>query len=102
MDCSNFNNCVSQKMAQLSYPEDKKSLYAERIYDLETANRRCYEGFGFPSDMSTIFKWIVLILVVYLGIMLLMKLFKPVEEVVLDIESATVPIFTEKGFIKSE
>jgi hypothetical protein len=74
-------NCISDKRQTLSHPVDTKSLYANRVYDNQTANRRCYnynpvdiiEGFGLGNmDMKAILKWGILFLIVCAILMMVM------------------------------
>ena len=54
MNCDSYDGCVKQGKNVLRYPVDTKSLYSQRIYDNQTANKKCYqrhpieiiEGFG--------------------------------------------------------
>ena len=48
--CTNYDACIAGKRNNLRYPTDSQSLYANRIYDNQTANRRCYEG-GNPIEI---------------------------------------------------
>lgn len=75
MSCSNYDSCIQRERHNLRHPVDKKSLYANRVYDNQTANRRCYEGspiniegFGCPSreTINTLIRWAVIALVVYI------------------------------------
>lgn len=70
---NSFNNCRHEEKKRLAHPADPQSLYANKIIDNQTANRRCYEknpnvniveGFGF-SSIWTILVWIVVIVVVF-------------------------------------
>lgn len=81
MNCGGYDNCISDKRQTLSHPVDTKSLYANRIYDNQTANRRCYnynpidiiEGFGLGNlDMKTLLKWGILFLIVCAILMMVM------------------------------
>ena len=101
MTCTDFNNCKKEMLDRLEQPTDENSLYADRIYDNETATRRCYEtknpvarvleGFGLTggskSCMETISKWLSIFLVVCLIIWCLSAIFSPNEEIHLGVES---------------
>lgn len=43
MSCNNYQNCINKKRDELRYPVDSKSLYAQRLYDNQTANKHCYK-----------------------------------------------------------
>lgn len=66
--CDSFDQCVRDKQEQMAYPIDAESLYAQRLYDSQTANQKCYErypinieGFGYGSRKDWL--WIILLLV---------------------------------------
>ncbi|AYV82135.1 MAG: hypothetical protein Homavirus10_4 [Homavirus sp.] len=75
MSCNNYENCSKDERSTLQYPMDNRSLYANRVYDNQTSNRRCYEsnpiniieGFGFSSNdmIKNILKLAIIILVLY-------------------------------------
>jgi len=72
-------------MNKLQFPLDVKSLYADRIYDNETARRRCYEkspnlpfiegfdGLGLNMSFRHLFMWLCVLLLVVLVVMLIMN-----------------------------
>ena len=88
MSCDAYGNCVNQKKNQLRYPLDINSLYANRIYDNQTANRRCYvqdpinivEGFGTWSVWDII-KLVVVVLLILLLVSFATDYFRPTEVV---------------------
>ena len=100
MSCNNYDTCKQEKKYTLRHGSDDMSLYGKKIYDNQTANRRCYEtnpiniveGFGF--SFNTLFKWVVIILVIYL----VFQLFNGKEEVSLEMETphseSTIPLPT--------
>jgi hypothetical protein len=70
---NSFDQCVRDKQDQMAYPIDDESLYAQRLYDYQTANRRCYEknpinieGFGSSRDWFSIIILLVLVCACYL------------------------------------
>ena len=74
MNCNNYENCSTNERATLRHPTDNLALYANRVYDNQTANRRCYEmnpidiieGFGFSNDViKNILKLVIIVLVAY-------------------------------------
>lgn len=75
MACNaNFQNCVNRERQNMRYPMDARSLYANRIYDNQTANSRCYsenpidivEGFGMGSlSLVNILKWVIVALIIF-------------------------------------
>ena len=97
MHCSNYENCVNREKGQLGYPIDKESLYVNKIYDNQTANRRCYtkspieiiEGFGFPMTLESLLKMVVIILLVALFVILIKDSLFPKEQVTVGIANPT-------------
>jgi hypothetical protein len=99
MACANMNDCRTNMLKQLEHPVDEESLYSEKIYDEETANRRCYErnqlanileGFGLTVPEITvenILRWAILLLVVYLLVTLAMRIFNPPKIVELNVNT---------------
>jgi hypothetical protein len=75
MSCNNYDSCSKTERNTLKYPTDTEALYANRVYDNQTANRRCYEsnpslqiieGFGFSNDIiKNILKIVIVLLVLY-------------------------------------
>jgi hypothetical protein len=65
----------------MSFPVDNNSLYAQKIYDTQTAANRCYanmprttniiEGFGNTFTMENIIKIGIVLLLIYLFFSLL-------------------------------
>lgn len=81
MSCSNFNNCKTQETNNMGFPSDADTLYAQKIYDDQTAANRCYanqprstnivEGFGMGGfTWEKIIKIGIIILLVILFISL--------------------------------
>lgn len=101
MSCDAYGNCVDQKREQLKYPLDINSLYANRIYDNQTANSRCYvnnpvniiEGFG--TTLGGLIKLIVVILIILLLISLFTDYGKPKEIVQVGIGSPSIVELTQ-------
>ena len=81
-NCESYDECINENRETLRHPMDTKSLYKNRVYDNQTANRRCYEanpidiveGFG-RSDFSLnmLLKWGIIIAIVYLVVMMVTK-----------------------------
>ncbi len=82
MSCSGFNNCQAEEVNRIGFPSDKDSLYAQKIYDKQTAANRCYanvprttniiEGFGLPKmTMENMIKIGIIILLIVLFISLI-------------------------------
>lgn len=80
----------------LEQPTNENSLYAERIYDEQTASRRCYEknpitnileGFSGGSKWETVSKWLSIFLIVCLIIWCLTAIFAPSEEINIGVDS---------------
>ena len=75
MSCNNYDNCSKTERNTLSHPMDQEALYANRIYDNQTGNRRCYEsnpidiveGFGFKANdlVKNILKLVIIALIAY-------------------------------------
>lgn len=80
MNCNSYDQCVMNEKNNMAYPTDTQSLYADRIYDNQTAHRRCYEstpmkieGFGCNFDTwRKIFMIIAIICIAYLIISMCM------------------------------
>ena len=81
--CGMYNQCSNQGKRNLQYPIDKNSLYARKINDNQTVNRRCYErhpvniieGFGKNASIFNILLWIVGICILIVASMYLMERF---------------------------
>jgi hypothetical protein len=67
-----MDKCRREEKKNLAHPIDGQSLYANRIVDNQTANKRCYEknqnvniveGFGFSSVWSALV-WIAIIIAI--------------------------------------
>ena len=81
MSCAGFNNCQSEEVNKMGFPVDNNSLYAQKIYDAQTAASRCYaqaprttsiiEGFGMSMSMENIIKIGIVILLIVLFISLI-------------------------------
>jgi hypothetical protein len=96
MTCTDFNKCKQEMMDQLEKPINENSLYADRIYDEQTASRRCYEknpitnileGFSGGSKWETVSKWSSIFLIVCLIIWCLTAIFAPSEEINIGVDS---------------
>ncbi len=104
MNCNNYDTCKQEKKSTLRRAADDMSLYGRRIYDNQTANRRCYETNpiniveGFGLSFNTLFKWVVIILVIYLVGTIIVQLFDTKEEVSIKLETpaseSTLPLPT--------
>ncbi len=99
--CQNFDRCGINAAQTLAHPTDKQSLYADRIYDSQTVNNRCYskhpvniiEGFG-KFNMNKILRWVCIIVILVIIFTFVMDLFKPKEIVSLAVDSVNA---TEGG-----
>lgn len=97
MHCNSYENCINKERENLRYPIDKESLYMDRIYDNQTANRRCYEknpieiveGFGFPVTLESFLKMLVIILLIVLFVILAKDSLFPKEQVKIGIPKPT-------------
>lgn len=78
-NCQDYDNCVQSELEYLNQPADKNSLYANRIYDDQVANSRCYnkleaiEGFhdGYIADkQANMFKKFLCFLISVVAIIL--------------------------------
>jgi len=78
-NCETYDSCIAQNRDQLRHPMDTRSLYRNRIYDNQTANKRCYEGnpinivegFGAGGlSLNKLLRWGIVILLVYLVVMM--------------------------------
>jgi hypothetical protein len=82
-ECKNYEDCIRNEREQLLYPIDRKSLYNHRIYDNQTANRRCYErdpfeiieGFDDGFSWDSLLKFVVIVLLVVIFCVLAKDLF---------------------------
>ena len=82
--CTSYDGCVGRTRQTLAYPTDQESLYADRIYDNQAANRRCYEknpieikeGFG-KRRINRMIRWIIIIIILYILITMLMQFMRP-------------------------
>jgi len=98
MSCNSYDSCSKRERENLGYPVDSESLYMNKIYDNQTANRRCYEknpidiveGFGFPLSWEKILKFSIVVLLVILFVVLAKDFFMPKETV-----SINVPVASE-------
>ena len=80
MSCPNFNKCRTQETDNMGFPVDSNSLYAQKIYDNQTAASRCYanqprstnivEGFGSNLSLENIIKYGIILLLIILFISL--------------------------------
>lgn len=79
-NCESYDACIQRERKNMRYPVDTQSLYAKRIVDNQTANRRCYqrnpihivEGFGNKNVME-ILKWIILLVIIYFTVTYVMN-----------------------------
>jgi hypothetical protein len=96
MSCDAYGNCIKQKREQLRYPLDTNSLYAERIYDNQTANKRCYTNFpinileGFGTSWGGLIKLVVIILLIILLVSFFVDYSKPKEVIQLGLGSPSI------------
>nr|QBK89124.1 MAG: hypothetical protein LCMiAC02_02170 [Mimivirus LCMiAC02] len=92
--CQNFNECGINARQTLAYPTDKRSLYADRIYDNQTVNNRCYskhpiniiEGFG-KFNVNKIIRWVFIFIILCIIFTFVVDFFKPKEVVHLAVDS---------------
>ncbi len=94
MPCDSYESCSGELRDQLRHPTDEQSLYASKIYDNQTANRRCYEsnpiniveGFTDASTpMGRLMRMVVVAVALYLLYIVAMKVFYPQREVSLGV-----------------
>lgn len=67
-NCQDFDTCVQTQLGDLQQPIDPDSLYANRFYDKEVANNRCYEGFD--GNNNTMFQRFLLFLISVVAVIL--------------------------------
>lgn len=68
-----YMKCREDTRNKLAYPVDNRSLYANRTYDNETTNRRCYEnnpikiveGFGKVNAWTVVIVALIIIVAIY-------------------------------------
>ncbi len=81
-NCDNYDDCIRTTRRTLKHPIDRNSLYRNRIYDNQTARRRCFElspinileGFGGGGlTVNNLLKWAIILLIVYLVYMAFTK-----------------------------
>jgi hypothetical protein len=88
MSCANFDNCRTQEVNKMAFPTDDNSLYAQKIYDEQTAASKCYnaqpivrpnivEGFSLTQGFT--WKKIITIVIIILLILLFISLFHNFE-----------------------
>ena len=112
-ECMNYDKCTFAHRDQMAHPIDQKSLYASRIYDNQTANRKCYatnpinvvEAFNFGEGMFTT-KNILKIIIAALALYLIYRVFIQKKEVSVGIKAATAtlgdtPIKQFRGLVKN-
>ena len=100
MNCHKYDGCVNQGRETLTYPTEDKSLYADRIYDNQTTNKRCYEkepieiieGFS-KNRLNRIIRWIIIIIILYILVSMLIQFLYP-EKVytIVDISPISMPV----------
>ena len=75
MSYENYNRCVDQTLKNLNYPNEKNSLYEQKLYDNQIARQKCYQKYphkiieGFNANtinFRSIIACLVLILFIYL------------------------------------
>ena len=111
---SAYSDCVENLLNNMQKPEDEESLYAQRIYDTQTANAKCYAQVnsghsnyllsGLPqisSNVTNLFVKLVLFIFVLIGVYLLaLRIFYPMTEISLNLStfsaSPLTPDFLEK------
>lgn len=109
-ECAEYNMCIYAQRAELRYPIDEKSLYANRIYDNQTANRRCYErnpiniieGFGSGSLVNNLIRLAIFIAIVYVVYMVIRRLM--MKEVDLGIRTESMRgggMMSERVFVEN-
>lgn len=87
--CAINGACSRKEMDNMNYPTDMDSLYANKNYDRQTAQRRCYEkspfniieGFCSGSFWNRLIKLIILALFILLLIILVKDFVMPKETV---------------------
>ena len=87
--CKSYGSCRKEERTQLKYPIDQQSLYASRIYDNQTGNRRCYEknpieiieGFGCGLFFEKLLKYTVVILLILALFFLAKDVIMPKQQV---------------------
>ncbi|ARF11447.1 hypothetical protein Klosneuvirus_1_304 [Klosneuvirus KNV1] len=97
MSCSSYDDCRKRENKTLEYPTDVNSLYANRYYDLQTENTRCYqrnpitilEGFG-RSGFGQLLKLVLFVLLIILVVSLFSDYLKPKEVIEVGIETPSV------------
>jgi len=96
---NNYNTQVDNLNNQMLYPTDPQSLYADRIYDEQTAEKRAYESVS-PMQrimdsfkmrdgltMTNVLKVVLILVIVYLAYTLYMDSKK--ETISLNIPTVT-------------
>lgn len=107
--CASYDDCIAKTMDTLKYPLDKRSLYRYRIYDKQTANRRCYEshpinileGFGSADlTLTNILKLAIILVVIYL--IYLFATGKHPSDTVKALAGGSTESLSDLSFLKSE
>ncbi len=96
MACDNFD-CIIEEKKKIAHPIDNLSLYEKKLYDAQTANRRCYEknpiniieGFSYSVTWANAIKVLVIVLLVILFVSLLMDVIYPKEVVKVGVKPLT-------------
>jgi hypothetical protein len=73
-NCDSYDTCIQEERQNMRHPIDHQSLYANRITDNQTANKKCYmenpihiiEGFGNKEQLMNILKYVVIAIVAYI------------------------------------
>lgn len=108
-NCNSYDECIEQEKEILRFPMDKRSLYRKRIYDNQTANRRCYEsnpinileGFGNTDlTLTNVLKLIICLVIIYLIYMLVTDK-KTVETVKTALKGGSESL-SDLSFLKTE
>ena len=97
MSCNSYEGCINRERENMRYPIDNESLYMHRIFDNQTANRRCYErdpieiveGFGFSFTWESFLKFLVIVLLIILFVILIKDSIFPKEQVNIGVPEAT-------------
>lgn len=97
MSCNSYDECGYRERDTLKYPIDSRSLYANRIYDNQTLNRRCYqknpieiiEGFGLSFTWDQLIKFIIVVLLIILFFILAKDFIMPKQVLKLDVPTTS-------------
>lgn len=103
MSCQDYESCLYKEKENAYFPTDKESLYAEKYYDDQTAEKKCYnenrisllEGFGCSVSWGKVLKLVIIILLVIFFIVILRDIFTQKQEISLSIDTPS-PIQSHK------